>query len=165
MYGSINAGCEGRTYRHEDFARRRRLEELRGRLSFWCRVSGMTPSPFRPTRTRVHTNIFQYTQINTSTQEYRQTLTNEELFRRGLSAVACWCFTDVGAERDGFRYLNGTKKVSKTMEMEPNGKQNEPRNLPKTPMWNRVEKVQKKCAKGEGASIIFRAFLNKNNSS
>ena len=37
----------------------------------------------------------------------------EEFFRQGVSAVACWCFTDSGAEWECFRCQNGPNRYPK----------------------------------------------------
>ena len=54
---------------------------------------------------------------------------DRELFRQGVSAVVCKCFTDSGADWEGFQCQNGSKKISKTTKIDPKGCQNEPRNL------------------------------------
>ena len=71
-----------------------------------------------------------------------------------MTAVVCRCFTDRGADSDGFRWPNGAQKIPKTIQNEanrqPQGAKSEPQgaNEPsKTPMVSRIQKISKKDAK------------------
>ena len=67
--------------------------------------------------------------------------------RRGCLRLLCWCFTDSGAEGENFdvkQIQNGCKRVTKNTYTEPKGCQNEPRDLQKHPLRNRIGKVKKR---------------------
>ena len=53
-------------------------------------------------------------------------------------------FDKKGAKKEAESDQNGAKGVPKASKMEPEGCQNETRDLPKHPLWNRIEKGRKK---------------------
>ena len=75
---------------------------------------------------------------------FRSSLKKEERFRRGVSAFGSRCFTDVGAEKNGF---SGANKVPKVIKIVAKGNPNEPRNLERHPYGTVSKNIKNGCQK------------------
>ena len=78
-----------------------------------------------------------------------------EFVRREVTAVVCRCFTDSGAEREGFQFQNVSSKIPRATTMKQTWEPNRAKEPSKTPSRNRFEKISIKGIKRRNPGCPF----------